>query len=352
MAYYLDDIINIGVSIGTQAENNMLTYKLQYNNNGTWENKFVGNFFAQKGESIHYFYINDILQDNKDKVDVSNWYEIVQKDNLIGRWRIIVGDKSALFDVFMIYRYPNKNISPYIGLTNGEPDRTANFLQGYNHTNKTLTLYPHLPYIVSDNFTFSVYFSNIRKTDISIRIQQEEVPNVISMGDSTYGMINMPLSFWYGDVVPNDGDLIFFVDEIYKFFDVAVVDKCPAKYYLLWQDRMGGMQCQPFNMIDTYSEGIEQKISEDYKGIKSVIGVNVTPKWKIQTGWINDELYPYYESIFVSPYLKLYNTDMDKMIDVVLTDSEYTEKTYLNQGKKKFNLELNVEQNKMQKVLC
>lgn len=355
MAFYLDENINIGVSIGTQADSRMLTYKLQYYNNGVWENKFVGNVFVRKGETIHYFYLNDLIASCKDKVDVETWQDIAIPDNMIGRWKIAVvvdgTEKSALFDVYMAYRYPNKNIAPYIGLNQGLPDRTANFIQGYNHSDKTLTLYPRLPYIISDNFVFSVYFSNTRKTDVKIRIQQEESENAISMGGSTYGRINMPLSFWFGDIVPNDGDLVFFVDEMYKFFDVAVVDKCPAKYYLLWQDRMGGMQSQPFNMIDTYSEGIEQRISEDYTGIRSNIGTKVTSKWKLQTGWINQDLYPYYESIYVSPYLKLYSADMDKVFDVVLTDTDYTEKTYLNQGKKQFNLEVNVELNKYQNIL-
>ena len=97
-------------------------------------------------------------------------------------------------------------------------------------------------------------------------------------------------------------------------------------------------------------------ISMDYKGNKNLIGVDVQPKWKLNSDWISTELYPYYESMFTSPYLKLYITDntttLDRglMIDVCLTDSEYTEKTFKNQGKKMFNLEVNLSQNKKQQI--
>lgn len=127
---------------------------------------------------------------------------------------------------------------------------------------------------------------------------------------------------------------------------VAIVDiGCLPKYYLLWQDRYGGYQCQPFDKVDTF--GIEYKYEEmkDYQNRSRNINIDVQPKWKIQTNWIDEQYYPYYESIFVSPYVVLYDTDEDMVYNVVATDKEYTEKTWYNQHKF-FNLELNLKLDK------
>lgn len=131
---------------------------------------------------------------------------------------------------------------------------------------------------------------------------------------------------------------------------VAEIDECYSRYYLQWQDRMGAFQSQPFNEHYTYSENVERETITDYRGVKRVSGVNVTPKFKINTDWIKEDLYPYYESIFTSPVLFLYDTKEDKRYSVLVTDSEYTEKTYDNQ-KKLFNLSLNLELNQHQNII-
>lgn len=125
---------------------------------------------------------------------------------------------------------------------------------------------------------------------------------------------------------------------------------CPSGYYLLWQDRLGSQQCQPFNKVDTYSEDITGSEITNYYGKRSLYKVEVQPTWKIQTGWISDEAYRCYEGLFVSPWLKLYNADSDLVYDVILKDRSYTEKTFINQGKL-FNLELTLEQSEKQNIL-
>ena len=60
---------------------------------------------------------------------------------------------------------------------------------------------------------------------------------------------------------------------------------------------------------------------------------------------------PFYESIFVSPYLQLIDVENNKIYDVVLKDTEYTEKTFNNQGNQLFNLSLELELNKNQKLV-
>ena len=61
--------------------------------------------------------------------------------------------------------------------------------------------------------------------------------------------------------------------------------------------------------------------------------------------------FPYYESIFVSPYLQLYDAKEDRLYDVNIVTQEYTEKTFNNQNKQLFNLQLEVELNKTQQFV-
>ena len=76
----------------------------------------------------------------------------------------------------------------------------------------------------------------------------------------------------------------------------------------------------------------------------------VQPKWEISSGWIDEEHYPYYESIFISPYLKLYDTEKNVTYLVTITDTSFTEKNWKN-SKQLLNITLNLEAAKPQTIL-
>ena len=369
--YYLDQDIDVTVSFPTSATDRMVTYKVKETvSSGVVYNRFVGNCFIPKGQTAHTFHLNDIIEDWKEKNDL-NIKTVVPPVNWIGKWKvtITIGNidySSEDIDVAMIYRYPNRKkvVAPEL---NGfyEEGSYAIIRQGAPSTNnyEDYKCIPHIPYIQSDNFVFSV-FIDFQYPGGTL------VPGISSNSDifgdtqitftDNYGVVNLSLKQWFAGLdfrsVPERGLELFIREETDWFGTVAEVDLCPAKYYLLWQDRYGSMQSQPFTGTETYSEDVTQTISMDYKGNKNLIGVDVQPKWKLNSDWISTELYPYYESMFTSPYLKLYITDntttLDSglMIDVCLTDSEYTEKTFKNQGKKMFNLEVNLSQNKQQNI--
>ena len=84
-------------------------------------------------------------------------------------------------------------------------------------------------------------------------------------------------------------------------------------------------------------------------GYKRNVNLQSTLKWTLNTTWLKEEYYPYYESIFTSPYLLLYDTQNDKSYNVIVSDKGYTEKTRRNQ-KNLFNLTINVTANKTQKM--
>lgn len=123
---------------------------------------------------------------------------------------------------------------------------------------------------------------------------------------------------------------------------------CFPKYYLLWQDRYGSYQSQPFDGVSTFRNSYNR--TEISVPERRVVYNEVKPSWTIKSGWLTDEEYPYYESIFVSPYLLLYDVDNDTSYNVIVTD-DYTEKTFANNNRELFNLELNLEENKNQNIL-
>lgn len=136
-----------------------------------------------------------------------------------------------------------------------------------------------------------------------------------------------------------------------NIIEVAKVDSCPARYYLQWRDRYGSMQMQPFCKVDTYSEDLTRTEIKNYQDTRSLSNISIQPKWKLNTKWLNNTVYPYYESLLVSPWIKMYDTKEDTVYDVIITSSDYTEKTFKNQSRQQFNLQIDVEAVNKQNIL-
>lgn len=124
-----------------------------------------------------------------------------------------------------------------------------------------------------------------------------------------------------------------------------------SRYFLKWRDRYGMSQIQPFKGTFTYKESIKSNTITNWKREKKLIDSTVQGSWRLNTDWISEKLYPFYESIFVSPWLQLYDSKEDKLYDVVLTNTEYDEKTFNNQSRNLFNLQLEVELSTTQNII-
>lgn len=122
----------------------------------------------------------------------------------------------------------------------------------------------------------------------------------------------------------------------------ALLDECPAPYYLQWQDRLGSFQSQPFNGKIKFSESFDRLETLNYFEKSKLSGVNTTAKWRIYSKFIPENLYPYYESIFTSPYLILYDTENDVTYEVKCT-GDWAEK-YYREGRQMISLELDLEE--------
>lgn len=131
---------------------------------------------------------------------------------------------------------------------------------------------------------------------------------------------------------------------------IAEFDECPAKFYLQWYDRFGGVQCQPFDGKSTKKISyLTTNISNRYSEVRPA-ALTDTRTFELNTKWINEDKYPLYESIFVSPELKLYDTENDLTYRVIVTDKEFLEKTLANQ-KKAFNMSIKLEINTKENII-
>lgn len=124
-----------------------------------------------------------------------------------------------------------------------------------------------------------------------------------------------------------------------------------SRYFLKWKDRYGMPQVQPFAGTFIFSESITTKEIANYYNKRRVINYDIKPKWNLNTKWIKETDMPFYESLFVSPYVQLYDSKEDKIYDVIVTDKEFTEKTFKNQGNSLFNIQLNVELDTTQNIV-
>lgn len=138
--------------------------------------------------------------------------------------------------------------------------------------------------------------------------------------------------------------------ELINCVPIAIVDECPSDYYLIWIDRTGAYQCQPFNGKVTLSESISTNYRYDAIDTEVPFNKKVTDKWNLNSNWLTYEEYKAYESIFTSKYLYLFDTKNDEGWEVVLDTNKWTEKTKENKDKM-FNLQLDMHSARPQNIL-
>lgn len=121
---------------------------------------------------------------------------------------------------------------------------------------------------------------------------------------------------------------------------VANIDECPADYYLIWMDRTGSYQCQPFTKKVSRTENITSTTVINMLDESRPAITSIKNTWTLNSDWLNKDEYNAFESLFVSPYLYLYDTKIDKGYWVNCDTKQWTSKTKFD--KKLFNLSLSV----------
>lgn len=371
MKFYLDERIVVPVTIGVPNTGTYI-YNVKNNNNVL----FVGNIFI-KQNSLHvdidvtdiirgqlttpsFFESFPLQQSTLINTTYQSIYEIFQVSININGTNFY----SDIFEVYMYYRYPlmkdeMNNDLQYVEHTAILRNKLWVSLQGRysSEGNSYLRLTPHYPYNLSLNYGVAIagFCTSDLLNNSNTNIVLNGIYDVDEHTNKTQQIIIktvnycavIPLESLFDDtyIVPDSDYSIWFRNN-----EIAKIDICPAKYYLMWQDRAGSFQSQPFDKVSTYSEKFDREYITNYKGVKRVTTITNSPKIKIQTGYIDEKIYPYYESIFTSPYLLLYDTKEDKSYLVNITGN-YTEKTFKNQNRQMFNIQLDLEFAKNQNII-
>ena len=335
---YIDEGVKIKISGFNIAKSAQYRYTVYWS--GDAEPFFDGYCYLLKGQTYKEFDITDIIKSH----NISEFTD--DYSMLYTTYSIVLMVDGVNYTnqetIANIYRYPNRKLDMETDFANYDG---CPMLQGYN--GRELKLTPHYPILKGSTFKFDLVYFNRTLTEKSIIIYNNQYPVDYSPENSVLSK-SMTIGNLIGDRL-DPTDIKF--DTGFRVITIAVLDDPHSRYYLKWRDRYGSFQCQPFCKTTTYSESFDKKQLLTYDLHKKIYSVDVTPTWKINSGWINQELYPYFESIFISNYVELYDTKEDISYVVIVKDSDYTEKTVRNQGRSLFNLELTLELNKNQSIL-
>lgn len=393
---YLNDRITQRIDLGVVPAKGMYKYEVQVYYLG-WDPIFVGNYY-NSGLRYYTFDITDICRNRKSTMHTSGSSNYDKDVNIVQQYRIIVtkdNDGNTVigptFFVAHIYTYPNLQYGYDQGLT---PDNVffdiktnteynvSVLLQGSNRYRTPefprppmylIPQYPNvnnsqdLPYY--DTMTFGLTIESGNSIE-NVTIFSVESGEDYSNQNNWFGHYDMDINqelythTFFGSfgkfIEDGDIDIPDYDIDVYitwkngagtsQYRKVAEIKSCKERYYLLWQDRYGSYQSQPFKGKMEYSEDITNEEILSYTGRRRKSNVVVQPKWKLNSGWLKEQLFPFYESIYVSPILKLYDTKTQHEYDVILKDTPYVEKKYLN-DKKLLSIELTLEATETQNII-
>lgn len=393
---YLNERITQQIDLGAVQPKGMYKYDVQitdrYEQSG-WSTTFVGNYY-NNAERYHTFDITDLCRSRKRNIHTTFGKSIDSDVFTVEQYRIIVtkSDNTTVIGstitVAHIYPYPNVQKSKLImqpsnaffEIFDSTKHDVSLLLQGnsrYRSGINNLYLCPRYPlandeqYLDNgDTMTFGAtieiggsiqvvtFFSVEAGADYTNTNEWYGSYSLEHLGDEGYShtffnTYNKFLNTNEKGGVPMNTDYWVYMtwknsNNVSQYRRIAIIEACKSRYYLLWQDRFGSYQSQPFKGKMEYSENITNSEYVSYTGERHKYNIQVQPKWKINSGWITEDLYPFYESIYVSPILRLYDIETQTEYDVILNDN-YVEKRYEN-SKTMLNIQLNLEATEKQNI--
>ena len=395
---YLNDRITQRIDLGAVPAKGMYKYEVQVFSlqDHTWGTIFVGNYF-NSGTRYYTFDITDICRNRKSTLHTNGSSNYEKDVNIVEQYRIVVttGNGQTVtgtpFTVAHIYTYPNiqyeynPDLNPdtvFFDINTNTNYYVSVLLQGVNRYRNpefrlpSMYLIPQYPNVnvsqdlpTYNTMTFGLTLEcgdSIQDATIFCVERGDDYKNQnlwLGRYDLHINLEAYTHTFFgsFGKFIEDqDQDLPQYNIDVYitwqdgsnkkEYRKVAEINSCKERYYLLWQDRYGSYQSQPFKGKMEYSEDITNEEILSYTGRRRKSNVVIQPKWKLNSGWLKEQLFPFYESIYVSPILKLYDTETEHEYDVILKDTPYVEKKYLN-DKKLLSIELNLEATETQNII-
>lgn len=337
-------------------------------------------YYYEYGQRI---YLNDIISTH------STTYNIPTSENVVGGTTYVNQNKDGVFQVFKINLSQNGSfvqsyeIGPVLSYYKDLDLPKGSYIDlnstgFYNVLEQRTNILPRIPKLdsyenntpgFSNNFYFSALWIPTNSFFASSTIGSQPKYKLVSKNND--GLTLNYVDYDGGNFVHSEnfdgydlsqltsadaveiGICAINADDIeseVNYKKVANIDICPADYYLIWYDRTGAYQCQPFSKRSLHSENITSNnlvnTLEETRPYEKL----VENKWTINSDWLTDEEYKAYESILTSPYHYLYDSKLNTGWWVNCGDKTYTQKTFKNQ-KRMFNMTVNLTANKNQRML-
>lgn len=260
-------------------------------------------------------------------------------------------------NIFFIYRYPRTidGMNPVLQEI-GAFTQDKLMLQGANYTDNALdiALTPRYPFVATNKLGWGVALQVAEQSD-SILINYYGAlagtgDIVFSVEPECTNIIYTTLQQMFRNAVIDTTKDKAYIGPTHNHI-FAQIDMCPAQYYVQWIDRYGTYQCQPFSKISTFSNDYSTTTMVAYNKEKRPIFKTVNSTWNLNSEFIPEDKLPYYESLFVSDKVILYDAKNDMSYNVVLTDTKFVEKTFANQQRRMFNLQITLEKANEQYIL-
>ena len=359
---YLDENIIYTFSITPENTPSTKVYQVK---KGT-KILFVGNISLTGKERSVDIDVTDVLRSlkMKDKLMSTNpnpnnpaLVEFLQEEIAVV---LVLNETNSLTqskNIFFIYRYPRtiEGMNPDLQAM-GAFTTDKLMLQGANQTDNALemALTPRYPFVATSKLGWGVALQASEQSD---NILINYYGALAGTGDIVFSVEPQYTNIIYttlqqlfrNAVIDTTKDKAYIGADQNHIF--AQIDMCPAQYYVQWIDRYGTYQCQPFSKISTFSNDYSTTHMISYDKVKKPIFKTVNSTWNLNSDFITEDKLPYYESLFVSPKVILYDSKNDMSYNVVLTDTKFVEKTFANQQRRMFNLQITLEKANEQYIL-
>lgn len=362
MIKYLSDKIYIDL-ISSSMNNQYMTYTVQIRQLGEsdWEDVFIGRFFNNSTRTKPVrIYLNDILEslpkNTENMIPLyldSDFDYILSPNNICYEVQMKLGDGTIKPIGTILSYHKDGNIQRGLDFING-PYPIYNILE--QRTNY-LPRVPHLNY-TSENYWLNIllyrkpeYIDSMNGAIPLIGFDSNnEIVDALAFYDDYNEIINLSVTY-------NDLSYLFpYCDSFgvlstnpYKITPVAYIDHCPSDYYVIWQDRTGAYQCQPFSKKTTYKENIDTSYLTNELGEERPYSKSIQSEWTLNSDWLSDEGYKAHESLLTSPKVHLFDTKNDMLWEVNCTNSQWEDKT--KQNKKLFNLTVTLKDTTTQNII-
>ena len=365
---YLNDPILAGVQTDgstTIQPNTPCTYKVYIRDvqrlSDEWKLIYVGSLYYTKP---CYITLNDIAQsytndfywfdynsfiDRPDKSDLSFMYFDIMveiQDNANH------SQYAYVYNIFNGYRTPNVG-----DVTAFDPSANTPLYASYRYGYNVRPRIPSLKDLSKSDFKFPCYvFVNNATTNLSLGLYNEGLPETTIQ---TISPISRPLQ--YIDITYNHLHNVtgpnrsFGISTGDKYTIICDIDDTPADYYLMWINRYGSSQCQPFCKKNTLKESVKTNYMTRLNNNTTATynhRMQLNPQipysktveytWTLNSDWLTYNEYNEFESLLTSKYVYLFDYKHNTIYDVVVSTANWEYKHSKN-TKKPFNLTIDVK---------